>query len=64
MTDDEIDRRAETAGLKRFRKAYPGQAKAALESAAQLASKLPKDFAPAEEPLHVFSLAPKSGENR
>lgn len=64
MKQDDFAARAERAGLRSLAQRFPAEAKKALEGAAAIAAALPKDLGPADEPAHVFSLAPKAGERR
>jgi hypothetical protein len=59
MDSDEAARIARTAGLTRYMEQHPAQLEAALKSAADLARRLPRDFAPTEECAHVLRLGGK-----
>ena len=58
MDQDEIARTTRVAGLTQLLERYPEQLAAALRAAPELARRLPKDFAPAEEPAHTLKLMP------
>lgn len=61
MDHDEIARQARAAGLARYLDAQPDQITAALRAAADLARRLPRDFKPAEEPVHTLKLKQAEG---
>jgi hypothetical protein len=64
MEDDEAARAARTAGLARFLDEHPQQLRAALRSAAELASRLPRDLSPSQEPAHTLDLSRKPEAGR
>lgn len=63
MDKDELVRMARAAGLVRYVEAHPEQVGAALKAAADLARRLPKDLAPADEPAHVLRLPQAEGRS-
>ena len=61
MEHDDVVRAARAAGLTRYLEEHEGELRAALKSAADLARRLPRDFAPSQEPAHVLDLAQTGG---
>jgi hypothetical protein len=57
MDDQELARRARALGLEALAARFPDELRKALEGAAALAGKLPRDLHWTEEPAHVFSRA-------
>ena len=55
MKQDDIERKATELGLSKLAAQHPDALKKALENAASLAKRLPKDLHWSEEPAHTFS---------
>jgi hypothetical protein len=58
MTDEELARKAAELGLQELAGSQPGDLKRALENAAALAGRIPRDILWTEEPSHIFGVAP------